>query len=95
MSSDRGAVAWPRLNGRPPSKQALAALLVAAIMVTLVRLLSHELTQAQTVVQPSRGVTDPGVVTTRQAITPPGVQSVFDGACMASRSVVMATNGGC
>ena len=27
----------------------------------------------------SRGVTDPGVVTTRQAITPAGVQSVFDG----------------
>ena len=26
-----------------------------------------------------RGVTDPGVVTTRQAITPAGVQSVFDG----------------
>jgi YVTN family beta-propeller protein len=36
-------------------------------------------TEAQSVVQPSRGVTDPGVVTTRQTITPAGVQSVFDG----------------
>jgi len=35
--------------------------------------------QAQDVRQPSRSVTDPGVVTTRQAITPAGVQSVFDG----------------
>jgi YVTN family beta-propeller protein len=34
---------------------------------------------AQSVTQPSRGVTDPGVVTTRQTITPAGVQSVFDG----------------
>jgi hypothetical protein len=61
-------------NGRP-SKQALAALFVAAVMLTVVRLLSH----AQSIVQPSRGVTDPGVVTTRQTITPAGVQSVFDG----------------
>jgi YVTN family beta-propeller protein len=37
------------------------------------------LTHAQSIVQPSRGVTDPGVVTTRQTITPAGVQSVFDG----------------
>src|SRR5688500_18670784 len=29
--------------------------------------------------QPARAVTDPGVITTRQAITPAGVQSVFDG----------------
>ena len=29
--------------------------------------------------KPSRSVTDPGVITTRQAITPAGVQSVFDG----------------
>src|SRR5262249_50225601 len=29
--------------------------------------------------QPVRSVTDPGVVTTRQTITPAGVQSVFDG----------------
>src|SRR5512133_3807840 len=28
---------------------------------------------------PVRSVTDPGVVVTRQAITPAGVQSVFDG----------------
>jgi DNA-binding beta-propeller fold protein YncE len=44
-------------------------------IVAAVALLTH----AQSVVQPSRGVTDPGVVTTRQAITPAGVQSVFDG----------------
>src|SRR5436189_6352871 len=34
---------------------------------------------AQTLDQPSRSVTDPGVVTTRQAITPAGVPSVFQG----------------
>jgi YVTN family beta-propeller protein len=34
---------------------------------------------AQTLEQPSRAVTDPGVVTTRQAITPAGVPSVFQG----------------
>ena len=50
-------------------------MLVAAGMVTAARLMTH----AQSVVQPSRGVTDPGIVTTRQTITPAGVQSVFDG----------------
>ena len=35
--------------------------------------------RAQTVDQPARAVTDPGVVTTRQNITPAGVQSIFDG----------------
>jgi YVTN family beta-propeller protein len=34
---------------------------------------------SQTATQPARAVTDPGVITTRQAITPAGVQSVFDG----------------
>lgn len=34
---------------------------------------------AQTAEKPVRAVTDPGVVTTRQTITPAGVQSVFDG----------------
>jgi YVTN family beta-propeller protein len=34
---------------------------------------------AQTIDKPVRGVTDPGVITTRQGITPAGVQSVFDG----------------
>src|SRR5215510_915406 len=34
---------------------------------------------AQTLDHPSRGVTDPGVVTTRQAITPAGVVSIFQG----------------
>src|SRR5690348_16524931 len=34
---------------------------------------------AQTVEQPSRAVTDPGVITTRQAITPAGVPSIFQG----------------
>src|SRR6516165_1057638 len=33
----------------------------------------------QTIEKPSRSVTDPGVVTTRQAITPAGVPSVFQG----------------
>src|SRR5512133_1898255 len=34
---------------------------------------------AQTVDVPVRAVTDPGVVTTRQSITPAGVQAVFQG----------------
>ncbi len=34
---------------------------------------------AQTPDQPVRGVTDPGVVTTRQTITPAGVPAIFDG----------------
>lgn len=39
---------------------------------------------AQTVDRPSRAVSDPGVVTTRQAVTPAGVQTVFDGRVHAS-----------
>lgn len=39
---------------------------------------------AQTVDAPVRAVSDPGVVTTRQAITPAGVQTVFDGRVHAS-----------
>jgi len=35
--------------------------------------------ESRDVQQPSRGVTDPGVITTGQAITPAGVQSVFEG----------------
>src|SRR2546421_10114972 len=34
---------------------------------------------AQTLEQPIRGVADPGTITTRQAITPAGVPSVFQG----------------
>jgi len=34
---------------------------------------------AQSAQQPVRNVTDPGVITTRQTISPAGVQSVFDG----------------
>lgn len=34
---------------------------------------------AQTSDKPARAVTDPGVITTRQTITPAGVQTVFDG----------------
>ena len=34
---------------------------------------------AQSIDKPARAVTDPGVVTTRQAITPAGVPTIFDG----------------
>jgi hypothetical protein len=34
---------------------------------------------AQSLDRPIRGPADPGVVTTRQAITPAGVQTVFEG----------------
>ena len=37
------------------------------------------LAAAQTVERPTRSVTDPGVVTTRQSITPAGTPSVFQG----------------
>jgi hypothetical protein len=37
------------------------------------------LTVAQTADKPLHAVSDPGVVTTRQAITPAGVPTVFDG----------------
>ena len=50
----------------------LTAVLLAAAGLAVVE-------AVQSVERPVRGVTDPGVVTTRQAITPAGVQSVFDG----------------
>jgi YVTN family beta-propeller protein len=42
-------------------------------------MIATSLCGAQTLEQPSRGVSDPGVVVTRQAITPAGVPSVFQG----------------
>jgi len=39
---------------------------------------------AQTVEEPLRAVSDPGIITTRQAITPAGVQTVFDGRVFAT-----------
>lgn len=42
-------------------------------------LLPFALSFAQSLEQPVRSVTDPGVITTRQAITPAGVSSVFQG----------------
>lgn len=38
--------------------------------------------QAQGLGKPSRSVKGPGVITTRQAIMPAGVQSVFEGRVM-------------
>ena len=65
MSSDGGRV--------PATRRLLPAATLAALLAPTLPALG------QSVAQPSRGVTDPGVVTTRQAITPAGVQSVFDG----------------
>jgi len=45
------------------------------ILLTAVAALSN----GQTVERPARAVTDPGVVTTRQGVTPAGVQSIFQG----------------
>src|SRR5687768_5654216 len=56
--------------------------LTAALTVLVLGIAAAELVVAghtQTVDRPVRSVTDPGVVTTRQATTPAGVQSVFDG----------------
>jgi YVTN family beta-propeller protein len=64
MSSDRQA----RRGRSLPLAVALAA--AGSFAATLAE---------QSVDRPVRAVTDPGVVTTRQAITPAGVQSVFDG----------------
>lgn len=54
-------------------------LLEGALASVLVTSIATPALLAQTVDQPVRGVTDPGVITTRQGITPAGVQSVFDG----------------
>lgn len=50
----------------------LTLLFVLTLLVSLSAL-------AQTNDKPARAVTDPGVVTTRQTITPAGVQTIFDG----------------
>lgn len=47
--------------------------------LSLVAVLAVAFAHAQTTEQPVRQVTDPGVVTTRQHITPAGVQSIFEG----------------
>src|SRR5262245_49543073 len=50
------------------------------MMLKLVTILLLALAlSAQTPEQPVRAVTDPGVITTRQSITPAGVPSVFKG----------------
>ncbi len=51
----------------------------AIVGTTLCLCLAAAVLQSQDTRQPSRGVTDPGVITTGQAITPAGVQSVFEG----------------
>src|SRR5262247_4073422 len=66
----------------------IAALLIAGIFSAF----------AQTHEKPVRSVTDPGVVTTRQTITPAGVPTIFDGRVYgvvfgASSSTVFALTG--
>lgn len=58
-----------------PIPAGLLAILHSNNMLTLLTLSLI----AQSVAQPVRTVNDPGVITTRQAITPAGVPSVFDG----------------
>src|SRR5262245_14598061 len=48
-------------------------------LLFVLTLLFPVLSFSQTDDKPVRAVTDPGVVTTRQAITPAGVQTIFDG----------------
>jgi len=60
---------------RPTTHPALLGGALLGVLVTT----GNGAVQAQTVQQPLRAVTDPGVITTRQAITPAGMQSVFDG----------------
>src|SRR5687768_3291772 len=54
-------------------------LIGGALLGALVITAGRGVLEGQTVQQPLRAVTDPGVITTRQAITPAGMQSVFDG----------------
>lgn len=49
------------------------------IALSLLHSLLPSLLSAQTPDKPLRSVTDPGVITTRQAITPAGIPTVFDG----------------
>ena len=49
------------------------------ILVIALLSAAGRLTEAQTADKPLHAVSDPGVVTTRQAITPAGVPTVFDG----------------
>jgi YVTN family beta-propeller protein len=57
--------------------------LLLSVVITVVFLSSEVLVEipvrAQTSERPVRSVTDPGVITTRQMITPAGVQTVFEG----------------
>jgi DNA-binding beta-propeller fold protein YncE len=54
-------------------------LLAFVLLSVLSRTLDLGVVNAQTHDKPVRGVTDPGVITTRQTITPAGVPTVFDG----------------
>lgn len=49
------------------------------VIIAFAMSLAANLGTSQTTDHPVRGVPDPGVVTTRQSITPAGVQSVFSG----------------
>ncbi len=53
--------------------------LIVSVVATLTLLSSETLISAQTPERPVRAVTDPGVITTRQMITPAGIQTVFEG----------------
>ena len=66
---------------KPSSSRAAVGLIVPAVVpavIALAILLAGSLT-AQSRDQPVRKPSDPGIITTRQAITPAGVQSVFEG----------------
>jgi YVTN family beta-propeller protein len=74
MSSENG----PRSRHAPERRRSLpGALALLLLGVTATELVV--MARTQSVNRPVRAVADPGVVTTRQAITPAGVQSVFDG----------------
>src|SRR5918994_1621648 len=73
MSSE--VPAGPRhVSDRPRSLRVALTIFLLGLVAQLV-VTAHP----QSVDRPVRAVADPGVVTTRQAITPAGVQSVFDG----------------
>ncbi len=61
------------MRSRPTSILRTSLLAALGLIATSVALLS------QAPPAPARGVTDPGIITTRQGLTPAGVQSIFDG----------------
>lgn len=78
-SSWRGAHEFPSKKGNAtcPASALLSAFLLGAALLLAINLRAAEEEEDRGLPVPN--VIDPGVITTRQAITPAGVQSIFEG----------------